>query len=226
MEVTNSPDKTESNEFSFPDIIDIFYKPGYFFQKYINSLKFLWIIIGLVIISSAYYQYIILKAPLEEMLYYKEMTQSQFSQALLINWLYIAFLQLLTPLLYTMACSIGIWIFSKGRVWPKFQNILFIIMCGELLYSLGLILRVRMIYFTDDLNFSFSLGQILFSQIFERTATTYLLSFLDIFIIWEIIIITIGLVVYAKLNYFKAALLSIISIIGLPMFIFLTIIRS
>jgi len=115
----------------------------------------------------------------------------------------------------TPLCYLFLWSIAKMFInWdvPKMKyetrSVLFIILCGELVYVLGLLISMPMRYITQNPDFSFSIGNmlILYGHNVKNGMLSWLLTKIDVFVIWEIIIIALG---FGRLyNWHQSGLIS------------------
>ena len=92
----------------------------------------------------------------------------------------------------------------------RFKQLLSVMLYGEIVYALGMIVTLPMILAKDSMLVSLSLG-VLVPNPGPQNLAYMALSKIDVFIIWEIIVIGVGLAAVYGFSRNKGYLLSVLS---------------
>ncbi len=131
---------------------------------------------------------------------------------------------LIMPLLATVLAMFWGNVVMAGRA--GFKQVLSVMLCGGLIYGLGKLLMVPMILAKQSVYVSLSLG-VLAPHKAMSDVLYVALSRLDLFIVWELIVIGIGLSILHGFSRNKGYVLAVLSMGLLPVLnICLTVIRQ
>jgi len=101
------------------------------------------------------------------------------------------------------------------------KKIVFVLMWGECLYAIGLLIRTLFAWSMGNPEFTLSLEEVAFRLGHEQSLATFLLSKVDLFILWEASVITIGIRRLFSIGWIISAFLSILTIELVPILIVL-----
>jgi len=214
-EAVVQPQKTSG--LSFTGLAQIFYAPTAFYEKLKNEPKilvpylvyFILIVISMFMISELLVQHQISSPQLQERLpgqpITPELRQILYWQNIIGGSLIMA----LAPLLAAaMATFWGNFVFA-GK--SKFKSILSVVLYGEVIYAAGAIIGALMMLAKKSIMASLSLG-ILVADRGANSVAYVALSKIDLFIIWEIIVVGIGLSIIFGFSRNRGYVLSVLSV--------------
>jgi len=195
-------------------VIDPFIEPGLFFRKKFDSLGLMWTayFVGTVVAVAS--QYLIGSAHLMALVKAGGLEPHMVGAARVLDQIPHIAVALTGPFLYAATGWCLVRLLGWNR--PPFHRLCCIMIWGELLFAIGLLFKALMVVLTDNPDFSFSIQEIVFRLGFEPSATTYILSKFDIFLIWEILIVEAGLRVLFEVDRWKAIVVAVLSIQLIP----------
>ena len=161
--------------------------PTVFFRRNIGSGRILALILSAAVITSTSYYLIVGLSEARNL----GITLPTALSWRIANFVCIAAL----PALYILACAVVCRLLIALIGWgdPSLRELVFVIAWGEVLFGIGLVARLFFLK-SHGAEFSFSLAQIL--EICGANASKpqlIVLSRLDIFVIWELMVVTMGL---------------------------------
>jgi hypothetical protein len=214
--VPTVPQSTEIKGLSFRGLAEVFYKPSAFFNELKRHPKIVTPYIVFAILLFIFF------AVAVDIIYDMQVNSPQFQaqmqgQPLTPQMEQIMRYQILIGgpvvmlLVPLVAALLGIFwgnfVFA-GKA--RFKQLLSIMLYGEIIYSLGMIVVLPMVLAKKSILVSFSLGVLAASQ--GPDSILYLaLSKIDLFLIWEIIAIGIGLSIIYGIPRNKGYTLSVLS---------------
>ena len=112
---------------------------------------------------------------------------------------------------YIVLCGLLCW-----RI-HSVQRLAFVVVWGEVVCSLGYLLRASVVYPTGNVEFSFSLGEaavLVFPEV-KGHLLYVVLSKADVFFIWEAVVVAIGLkFVVANSGLWRRIFIALLALIG------------
>jgi len=212
----NSQQDESNGGLSFRGLIEVFYKPTAFFNRLKDNPKVLVVYIALTILTFAFWWIVkdIFVQTLMELPEFRERLGGQELTPQIRNIMGIgqAVQNTLFFVLGPLVAALLAWFWGNVvmAAEARFKQLLSVMLYGELIYAIGNLLTLPMILTKKSIFVSMSLGALAPEKSF--TNPLYLiLSKLDIFLIWEIIIIGIGLAIVFNFSRNKGYLLSVIS---------------
>lgn len=209
-------ESTPSKGLSFRGLIEVFYKPSAFFDELKNHPKVLIPYIAVAILLFAFfaatvdivYEMQVSSPQFQAQMQGREMTpqieQIMKYQILIGGPVVILLVPLVAALL---GLFWGNFVFA-GKA--RFKQLLSVMLYGEIIYGLGMIVVLPMILAKKSILVSLSLGILAAGQ--GPDSILYLaLSKIDLFLIWEIIAIGIGLSIVYGVRRNKGYTLSVLS---------------
>lgn len=224
MENLNNSDQTAAvpvaarndKGLSLRGFFEVFYKPGKFFENLKNNPKII-IPYILLLILSFIMMYLVLDVMLKIAMESDQLRDRlqgqpvppQLEKIISINVLAGGVLAIiLTPLLAAaLAIFFGNFVMA-GKA--RFKQILSVMIYGELLYIVGGLISAVLIAVQGKFMSPFSLGVLAINQGIDSIAFIAL-SKIDLFNIWEIIVVGIGLAAVYGFNRKKGYVLSVLS---------------
>lgn len=202
---------------SFKGIFQVFYDPAGFFNNLKNDPKILipYILIGIVFAAMLYLlSDLILQMQLESPEAQERLQGQQLTPELMRIQKYViiaggTIVMLLAPLL-AAGLAILVGNFFMGLK-ARFKQILSVVLYSELIYAIGGLVVVPMVLAKKSLATSLSLGVLVASQGADSLAYTAL-SKIDLFLIWEIIVVGIGLAAVYNIPRNKGYVISVLSV--------------
>jgi len=210
------PQSVASRGLSFRGLIEIFYKPSAFFNELKEHPKVLIPYIVLAILLVVFFTVAV------DIIYEMQVSSPQFEQRMqgqpltpqieqIMRYQVMIGGPLVILLVPLVAALFGLFwgnfVFA-GKA--RFKQLLSVMLYGEIINSLGMIVILPMILAKKSLMVSLSLGVLAASQ--GPESILYLaLSKIDLFLIWEIIAIGIGLSIIYSIPRNKGYTLSVLS---------------
>ena len=220
----------ESRQAWWEKIVDPFLEPKRFLERKSGSWGLLMLVYSAAIFLSGGYYLTTGSMQLQKLYEVGELTMTDLRLCKSLQFVETAMWVVLFPLLLAAPCWFLSWVivmshrgFSKKLAWINvshwvsavpFFRVFFVCLWGELLFSGGLLFRLVFVKrFGPD--FSFSLREIAIRSGVAESLQTYLLSKIDFFMIWEIIVVAIGL--RSLFHYYRFWAFSIsITVLALP----------
>jgi hypothetical protein len=202
---------------SFKGILQVFYSPSAFFQQLKDQPKVLvpYIVLAILfavsffLIADLLVQLQVESPELQEQLQGQPVTD-QVRQLLKINVLVGAMLAFLLAPLLAGALAFLVGNFFMGHK-ARFKQLLSVVLYGEIIYAAGALLLAPLMLAKGSVLVSLSLGVLAASQ--GPTSVLYLaLSKIDLFIIWEIIVVGIGIATVYGIPRNKGYVISVLSV--------------
>ncbi|MEW5995657.1 MAG: YIP1 family protein [Candidatus Zixiibacteriota bacterium] len=205
-----------SRGLSFRGLVEIFYKPAEFFAALKDNPKVLVPYIAYAILLIIFFVAavnVIVEMQLSSP-QFQERMQGQTVTPQIKQWMTYQtmiggpLVMLLMPLIAAaFALFWGNVVFSGNA---RFKQLLSVMLYGELIYGLGMLVLLPIILVKKSLLVGFNLGVLAAGQ--GPDSVLYLaLSKIDLFVIWEIIVIGIGLSILYNFTRNKGYLLSVLS---------------
>jgi len=197
--VTPIKDTTGNRWLASKGLYMVFYKPGEFFENVKNTGGMSCVLIpytmfGILVFISAY-----LIVDIETASVMSEIARQGIDpntappewftkRGLLMGRM----INIITPFITTGIVSFFLMVKKLDHEWGK---ILTVVMYGEFLYAVGLLLTSFLILATGSIHSGFSLGPLAIKNGYEPTTSVLfaIASKIDVFLIWEIVIVAIGL---------------------------------
>ncbi len=203
--------------FSWKGIIEVFYQPSEFFVKLKDNPKVLvpYLVYGLVTFGAFWAIKDLLAAAILEMPEVAKQMQLQgemtpemrniMASGQAVQWTLV---YLLCPLVAAgLAYFWGSFIFGGSA---QYKQLLSIMLYGELIFAASHVVLVPLMLAKGDIYLTLSLGALVSEKSFSNTLYAVLSKF-DLFIIWEVIVIGIGLSIIYGFPRNKGYLLSVLS---------------
>lgn len=201
---------------SFAGLIEVFHKPAAWFEKLRGNPKVLVPYMVLAVLTIGMFLLIgdvIVKMQMESPQMQEQLQgQALPEQAAVMMWWSTViggtFVMMLAPLLAAaLALFWGNIVFAgKG----SFKALLSVMLYGELIFAVGNLLVVPLVFAKDSLAVGLNLGVLVASRGLQDPLFMAL-SKVDLFIIWEIIVIGIGMSVIYRFPRNKGLWLSVLS---------------
>jgi hypothetical protein len=197
--VTRIQDTTGTRWLASKGLYMVFYKPGEFFENVKNTggmscVLLPYTIFGILIIISA-----CLIVDTETASVISEITKQGIDpnsappewftkRGLLMGRM----VNIITPFITT---GIASFFLMARKLDHKWEQLLSVVMYGEFLYAVGLLLTSFLVLATGNIYSGFSLGPLAIKNGYEPTTSALfaLASKIDVFLIWNIVIVAIGL---------------------------------
>jgi len=215
-ETITQPSKPNSG-LSWKGIAEVFYNPAGLFTKIKENPKILvpYLVFGLVILAvhwsirnlvvNEILQMPEVQARMETMGEITDKMKNTMAIGQAVQWTAI---YLICPLLAAgLAFFWGSFIFGGGA---KYKQLLSVMLYGELIFAAGHLLLLPLILAKQNLYVTLSLGALAPEKSFSNTLFAVLSKF-DLFIIWEVIVIGVGLSVIYGFPRNKGYLISVLS---------------
>ncbi len=201
---------------SLQGLTHVFYKPTAFFTRLKDNPKLLVIYLVLAVLTFAYWwtikdlfvEEIIKSQAFQERLQGMDLPESAYTLMGIWQAVQSSVFIFVGPLLAALLA----WFWGKvlyGRR-ATFKQLFSVMMYGELIYVVGNLLILPLVLARKSLYVSMSLGVLAPEKSFQSTLFVAL-SKLDLFLIWEIIVIGIGLAVVFNIPRSRGYLLSVLS---------------
>lgn len=201
---------------SYKGLVEVFYQPAIFFEKLKNSPKILVPYLVLFVIVAGFFYGaadLILKMQMESPQFQAQMQGQELTPQMMAGMKYSTMVMgtvsmMLIPLL---AAALGLfWCNFVFAGKAGFKQLLSIMIYGELIYMAGGLAVLPMMLAKGSMAVSMSLGVLVASHGIESVLYTAL-SKIDLFLIWEIIVIGTGLSILYRVPRNKGYLMSILS---------------
>jgi len=212
-----TPTPKPNGGLSWKGIIEVFYQPAAFFVKLKDNPKVLvpYLIYGLITFVAFWAIKDLMAKAILEMPEVAERMQLQGEMTpemrnMMASWQVIQWtlVYLLCPLAAAgLAYFWGSFIFGGSA---KYKQLLSLMLYGELIFAASHVVLVPLMLAKGDLYLTFSLGALASEKSFGNTLYAVLSKF-DLFIVWEIIVIGIGLSIIYGFPRNKGYLLSVLS---------------
>lgn len=225
MENLNNPDQTAvapvatgaDKGLSLRGLFEVIYKPGQFFLNLKNNPKILIPYIGLFILTAiAMYLMmdVIVKMQIESPQMLERLQGQPFPESAkgfmrISTFAGGVIVSMLIPLIAALlAIFFGNFVMA-GKA--RFKQVLSVMLYGQFLFEIGGILAALFIYTKEQMMAPFSLGFLAIGKGFQSVEFVAL-SKIDLFNIWEIIVVGIGLAAIYGFNRNKGLILSVLSV--------------
>ncbi len=205
-------------------ITDPFFEPTAFFRKYWQST---WIVVcccALYVIAVFVFNGVTNEMRLAAGLEAGEITQSSLRFGRLTAF-FTAVSYLFGPPIFCCICWFGVAAELSRAKRPMEEHsltkVFFVLMWGECIYAIGLLVRTLCAWLMGNPEFSLSLQEVAFRLGHEQSLNTFLLSRVDLFLLWEVIVIAIGIRRLFNIGWIVSSFLSILTIELVPILIVL-----
>jgi hypothetical protein len=225
LENLNNPDQTAAvpvaanndKGLSLKGLFEVFFKPGQLFEKIKNNPKILIPYIGILIlamISMYLMSNALIKMQIESP-ELQERLQGQPLPASAVNIMRISIyvVGVLATMLIPLVAALFAMFFGNFVMAGKarFKQLLSVMIYGQFLFEIGALIASFFIYSKGQMMAPFSLAFLASGQGFQSLAFIAL-SKIDLFNIWEIIVVGIGLAAIYGFNRNKGYVLSVLSV--------------
>ncbi|MEA3296302.1 MAG: YIP1 family protein [candidate division Zixibacteria bacterium] len=212
----NALQQTSTSGFSFRGLVEIFYQPASFFEKLKNNPKVLvpYLVFGILILTFFWFA--------QDLVFEMQMQSEQFQEQMQgqvmtpvvekitkISIVVFGSISLcLSPLLATLfALFWGNFVYA-GKA--SFKALLSVMVYSEIIYAVGIVILIPLMLAKESILVSLSLG-VLAANAGPESLLYLALSKIDVFNIWEIIVVGIGLSTIYGLPRNKGYWLSVLS---------------
>jgi hypothetical protein len=212
--VPTVPQSAGNKGLSFRGLAEVFYKPSAFFAQLRENPKVLVVYLVLAVLTFTFWWFV--KDVLAETMMKMPKVQASLQELPpeTVRWMGIgqAAASSILIILGPFAAAVlglfwGNFVFA-GKA--KFKQLLSVMLYGEIIYSVGMLVVLPMVLAKKSLLVSLSLGVLAASQ--GPESILYLaLSKIDLFLIWELIAIGIGLSIIYGVPRNKGYTLSVLS---------------
>lgn len=202
---------------SWKGIIEVFYQPSAFFVRLKDNPKVLvpYLVYGLVTFAAFWASKDLMAQAILEMPEVAEQMQLQGQMTpevinMMASWQVMQWtlVYLLCPLAAAgLAYFWGSFVFGGSA---RYKQLLSVMLYGELIFAASHVVLVPLMLAKGDLYLTLSLGALVPEKSFTNTLFLVLSKF-DLFIIWEIIVVGIGLTIVYDFSRNKGYMLSVLS---------------
>jgi hypothetical protein len=217
QEIADNPSPSMATKVSsFNGVVEVFYNPSGWFEKLRNEPKVLVPYIVLAILIAGFFYLagdIVVRMQMESPQMQERLQGQQLpaGAAQMMWWSTVGggtFVMLLAPLVAAALALFWGNVVYAGKA--SFKAILSVMLYGEIIYSVGNLLVVPLVLAKDSLAVGLNLGVMVADRGMQDVLYTAL-SKVDLFVIWEIIVIGIGLSIIYGFPRNKGYRLSVLS---------------
>ncbi|MDH3891539.1 MAG: YIP1 family protein [candidate division Zixibacteria bacterium] len=208
--------ETATQVSSLKGLIEVFHQPAAWFERLRNDPKVLvpYLALFVIYLISAWVMKDVMTETIMNSPQVQEQLQSGEIPAGAEQYLWISgvasmlFLFMMAPLVGAALAMFWGNIVFAGKA--SFKSLLSVMLYGELIFAFGSLVVLPLILAKDSLTVGFNLGVLVVDRGLQD-ALYITLSKIDLFIIWEIVVIGVGLSVINRIPRNKGLLLSVLS---------------